>query len=72
MEWNPGSRNLFQWDLAKIGIPAVPSQWPDLSSGGAFLVRAAGRGRAGGASNHFVGSMRPSGWETVPSLMRLC
>lgn len=69
MEWNPGSRNLFQWDLAKIGIPATPSQWPDLSSGGAFLVHAA---ESVPSSNHFVGSMRPSGWETVPSLMRLC
>lgn len=70
MEWNPGSRNLFQWDLAKIGIPATPSQWPDLSSGGAFLVHAAEKSMA--SSNHFVGSMRPSGWETIPSLMRLC
>ncbi|KAK8045487.1 hypothetical protein PG993_005511 [Apiospora rasikravindrae] len=69
MEWNPGSRNLFQWDLAKIGIPAAPSQWPDVSSGGAFLVHAA---ESVASSNHFVGSMRPSGWETVPSLMRLC
>ncbi|KAK7942524.1 uncharacterized protein PG986_011637 [Apiospora aurea] len=69
MEWNPGSRNLFQWDLAKIGIPATPSQWPDVSSGGAFLVHAA---ESVSSSNHFVGSMRPSGWETVPALMRLC
>ncbi|KAK7992683.1 ankyrin repeat protein [Apiospora saccharicola] len=72
MEWNPGSRNLFQWDLAKIGIPATPSQWPDLSSGGAFLVHAAERSVSTTSSNHFVGSMRPSGWETIPSLMRLC
>ncbi|KAK8131701.1 ankyrin repeat protein [Apiospora sp. TS-2023a] len=72
MEWNPGSRNLFQWDLAKIGIPATPSQWPDLSSGGAFLVHAAERSVSTTSSNHFVGSMRPSGWETFPSLMRLC
>ncbi|KAK8068874.1 hypothetical protein PG994_005490 [Apiospora phragmitis] len=69
MEWNPGSRKLFQWDLAKIGIPATPSQWPDVSSGGAFLVYAA---ESVSSSNHFVGSMRPSGWETIPSLMRLC
>lgn len=69
MEWNPGSRTLFQWDLAKIGIPAAPSQWPDVSSGGAFLLHAA---ESVPSSNHFVGDMRPSGWDTEPSLLRLC
>ncbi|KAK7975388.1 hypothetical protein PG989_013851 [Apiospora arundinis] len=68
MEWNPGSRMLFQWDLAKIGIPAAPSRWPDVSSGGAFMVHAA---ESLSSSNHFVGDMRPSGWDTMPSLLRL-